>query len=192
MRIPAVLLACGLALGAYTLNASSQTAALPDGWSISGEAPKLFAGEIDMDDSPSGKGSAVMRRTETSHPYGSANLLQGISPEPYAGKRVRLRAHVRFLGDANRGGGKVWIAPNNGAYSQSNKGFSHEWTWYEATVTFPAKLEKLAIGVSFKGPGSAKVDVIQLEVLGDAPADQQATQIDDIVQHEDKLPRATP
>ena len=192
MRIPAVLIACGLALGAYTLNASSQTA-LPDGWSISGEAPKLFAGDVDMKDSPSGKGSVVMRRTETSHPFGSANLLQDIAAEPYAGKRVRLHAHVRFLGLANRQGeGKVWIAPNGSPYSESNKEFGHGWTWYEATVTFPADLKTLAIGVNFKGPGTAKVDAIDLEVLGDAPAGQTGTRIEDIVEREDNAGEATP
>lgn len=192
MKIPAVLLACGLALGAYALNAHSQTG-LPDGWAIGGEAPKLFAADVDTGDSPSGKGSVVMRRTETSHPYGGANLMQSFAPEAYAGKRVRLRAHVRFLGSANReGGGKIMIAPNDASYSQSNKGFDHEWTWYEATVTLPADLKKLAIGVNFKGPGSAKVDAIDLEVMGEAAPGQQAPRIDDIVQHEDPLPRATP
>ena len=75
--------------------------------------------------------------------------------------------------------------------SESNKGFGHGWTWYEATATFPADLKKLAIGVSFKGPGTAKVDAIDLEVLGDASPDQNTMRLEDIVQHEDKPDEAT-
>jgi hypothetical protein len=175
MRIPAVLLACGLALGAYTLNA--------DGWAISGEAPKLYAGDVDMEDSPSGKGSVVLRRTETSHPYGSARLAQTLPAEQYAGKRVRLHAHVRFQ-DSGRDQGGVWIGANDNSHMHGLT-FSHGWTSYEATVTFPADLKKLAIGVSLNGPGSAKVDALELEVLGDAPPGLKGTRIDEVVQRDD-------
>ena len=184
MRIPAVLIACGLALGAYTLNASSQTA-LPDGWSISGEGLKLYAGGVDMDDSPSGNGSAVMRRTEASHPYGGAHLLRDFPTGPYAGKRVRLHVHARFQ-DVRQGEGRVWIGVNGGAHSQgADRAFGPGWTWYEATVTLPADLEKLKIGVDLNGPGTAKVDAINLDVLGDAPPGQKGTRIEDVEQHED-------
>jgi hypothetical protein len=183
MRIPAVLLACGLALGAYTLNASSQTA-LPDGWAIGGEAPKLYAGDIDTEDSPSGKGSVVLRRSETSHPYGSAHLAQTLPAEQYAGKRVRLHAYVRFQ-DTRPGQGGVWIGANGGSHSHGFN-FGPGWTSYEATIAFPADLKKLAIGVNLNGPGTAKVDALELEVLGDAPPDQKGTKIDEVVQREDK------
>ena len=176
MRIPAVLFACGLALGAYSLNASSN-ARLPEGWSIGGEAPKLYAADVDTSDSPSGKGSLVLRRTETSHDFGGANLTQRFSVGPYAGKRVRVSMHVRFQG-IEKMAGVVYIGTDTGAHSQGTE-FDDNWAWYDCTLSLPADAKQLDIGIGLKGPGSAKVDTIELKVLGDAPADLQGTRISD-------------
>lgn len=176
MRTAAVLFACGLALGTYSLNASSY-AGLPDGWSIGGEAPKLYNADVDMSDSPSGKGSLVLHRTETSHPYGSAQLAQGIPAVPYAGKRVRVSMRVRFQG-IERMEGKIYIGTDNSSHVQSLD-FGDDWTMYQSTVSLPANLKKLDIGVGLKGPGSAKVDGIELQVLGDAPPGQRGVSITD-------------
>ena len=176
MRIPAVLFACGLALGAYSLNASSN-AGLPEGWSIGGEAPKLYATDVDTSDSPSGKGSVELRRTETSHEFGGAHLVQRFPVEPYAGKRVKVSMHVRFQGTETMAGA-VYIGTGNGAHSQ-NMEFDDNWTWLTCILSLPADAERLDIGVGMKGPGSAKVDAIELQVLGDAPADLRGTRISD-------------
>jgi hypothetical protein len=175
MRIPAVVFACGLALGVYALNASSNVG-LPPGWSIGGEAPKLYAADVDMDDSPSGKGAVVLRRTETSHPYGSAQISKSIPVGPYAGKRVRVSMRVRFQGTEPMAG-KIYIGTDNSSNMQGLR-FGNDWTLYQATVTLPAAVRQLDIGVGLKGPGSAKVDGIELEVLGDAPADQRGVKIE--------------
>ena len=177
MRIPAVLFACGLALGAYSLNASSN-AGLPEGWSVGGEAPKLYASDVDTSDSPSGKGSLVLRRTETSHDFGSANLTQRFPVGPYAGKRVRVSMHVRFQG-IEKMAGVVYIETDNGAHSQAME-FDGNWTRTDYTLSLPADAKQLDIGVGLKGPGSAKVDAIELEVLGDAPADMRGIRISDM------------
>lgn len=169
MRTPAVLFACGLALAAYTLNARSN-ASLPAGWTLGGEAPQLYAADVDMADSPSGKGALVLRRTETSHPYGSARLTQSIPVGPYAGKRVRLSMHVGFQ-DTEPRAAQIYLGTDSGS-STLFIPFGGNWAWYRHTVTLPATIKQLDIGVGLKGPGSIKVDSIELQVLGDAPPGQ--------------------
>lgn len=189
MRIPAVLFACGLALGAYSLNASSN-AGLPEGWSVGGEAPKLYAAEVDTSDSPSGQGSMVLRRTETSHEFGGAHLAQSIPVGPYAGKRVRVSLHVRFQ-NADRLAGAIYIGTENSSHGQSDE-YGDNWVWSQTTLTLPADVKQLEIGVGLKGPGSAKVDAIALHVLGDAPADQRGTRISDTTLVVDGKPKDLP
>ena len=177
MRITAVLFACGLALGAYTLNASSNTR-LPAAWSLGGEAPKLFSTDIDMSDSPSGKGSVVLRRIETSHSFGKARLLKSFPVAPYAGKRVRLSMRVRFqdgdkIDEMER---QIYVGGESESV-QDIPQFSGDWDLYQSTLTLPADLRRLEIGVALKGSGSAKVDGIELQVLGDAPAGQHAISV---------------
>lgn len=182
MRTAAVLFACGLALGTYTLNASSN-AGLPDGWSTGGEAPKLYAADVDTSDSPSGQGSLVLRRTETSHPYGSAWLAQDIPVESYAGKRVRISMRVRFQ-DTEPMGGTVFVGTENGSHTSGVR-FRDRWGQYQFTLALAPGLGQLKLGVQLKGPGSAKVDGIALQVLGDAPPEQQGTRIQDVVMRDD-------
>lgn len=175
MRTPAVLFACGLALAAYTLNARSN-AGLPAGWKLGGEAPQLYAADVDTSDGPSGKGALVLRRTETSHPYGSAWLAQSMPVGPYAGKRVRLSMHVRFQ-HIEPMEGRIYVGTENGSHLESMQ-FGDDWGWYQSTMTLPADLRQLDIGVQLKGPGSAKVDAIELQVLGDAPPGQRGMTIE--------------
>ena len=170
MRITAVLFACGLALGAYTLNASSNPG-LPVGWTLGGEAPKLYSAEIDKSDSPSGKGSVVLRRIASSHSYGKAYLVQDLPMAQFAGKRVRVSMHVRFQ-DIARKEGTIHLQVGE-AYGEEAPNFSGDWDLFQTTLTVSANPGHLAIGVGLKGAGSAKVDGIEFKVLGDAPAGQR-------------------
>lgn len=187
MRTPAVLFACALALGAYTLDASSN-AGLPSGWSLGGEAPKLYAADVESSDSPSGQGALVLRRTETSHPYGSAWLAQGIAVAPYAGKRVRVSMHLRFQG-TDPMEGKIYVGTDSSSHLQGMR-FDENWAWFRYTLTLPPTLRQLDIGVSLKGPGSAKVDSIELQVLGDAPPEQHGVSIEGTELHRDSPGKA--
>jgi hypothetical protein len=175
MRMPATLFACGLALAAWTLNASSN-AGLPEGWSLGGEAPRLYAADIDSAGSPSGKGALVLRRTETSHPYGSAWLARSMPVGPYAGKRVRLSMRVRFE-DTEPMEGKIYIGTDGGAHLQGGR-FGAGWNVYQATLGLPADLKHLKIGVGLKGPGRVSVDDIELQVLGEVRTGQNGTSLE--------------
>lgn len=176
MRIPAILFAFGLALGAYSLNASSN-AGLPEGWSVGGEAPKLYAADVDTSDSPSGKGSVILRRTEASHDFGSATLAQSFPVATYAGKRVLISMHIRFQ-NIDKMAGAIYIGTGGGSHLQSAD-FGDTWVWSQCTLTLPSDVKQLDIGVGLKGPGSAKVDAIELQVLGDAPAGLRGTRTSD-------------
>ena len=177
MRTAAVLFTCGLALATYSLNASSN-ARLPDGWSIGGEAPKLYSATIDTSDSPSGKGSMVLRRTETSHPFGSAQLSQSIPVQAYAGKRVQVSVRARFE-DSKPVDAHLYIGTESGSHLQGHD-VGNGWNVLETTVTLPASIKKLSVGVGLTGSGSAKVDGIELTVLGDAPSDQRGVSMGEL------------
>ena len=176
MKSLAVLATAGIALAAYSLTASS-SAGLPAGWTLGGEAPKLYEATTDPSDSPTHTASTVLRRTETSHPYGSAQMYTTMPVKYYAGKRVRVRMHVRFEGVAKYDG-KIYIGAGNSTHEQGED-FGSGWTWYQCYLTLAASTSKLDVGVSLKGPGTAKVDAIQLQTVGDAPPDLQGSRIDD-------------
>lgn len=177
MRTAAVLFTCGLAMATYSLSASSN-ANLPAGWSIGGEAPKLYDASIDTSDSPSGKGSILLRRTETSHPFGSGQLSQNIPVEAYAGKRVQVSVRVRFQ-NVKPMEGQIYIGTENGSHLQG-RDVGDGWNLFQTTVSLPFAIKKLAIGVGLKGSGSAKIDGIELTVLGDAPPDQRGVSMGDL------------
>lgn len=174
MRIPAVVFASALALTTHSLYASGSSS-LPDGWSLEGEAPKLYSAGVDLDDSPSGNGSMVLQRTEAAHPYGSAMLLQSIPTADYAGKRVRLSMRIRAEGVLGTNAG-IAIKDSHGMHTQTMDNL-RGWKLQRKILTFPASAQQLAIGVTLKGPGTIKVDEIRLEPLDDAPAGQIARQM---------------
>lgn len=171
MRVTSVLFASLLAMAAYTVNAGS-TANLPDDWSIGGEAAKLYRADVDTSDSPSGKGSVVLRRSETSHPFGGAHMVRTFPAAAYAGKRVRVSMHARYEGERPRMEGMLVIGTDEG-YHTSGLDVDSGWHLYQTIVTWPADIKKVTVGVALNGSGSAKVDGIELEVLGDAPAGQR-------------------
>lgn len=171
MKTPAVLFTCALALATYTLNARS-SADLPDGWSISGEAPKLYAVDVDTSDSPSGKGSVKLRRTEISHPYGNAQMARSFPVDAYAGKRVLVTVRARFQ-DNTPIENQIFIGTDNDTHLEGLDLGGDTWNMYQVTASLPHNIKKLEVGVGLKGRGTAKVDGIELEVLGDAPPEQR-------------------
>lgn len=180
MRLPAVLFACTLALGAYTVNAGSVTG-LPPGWALGGEAPQLYAADVDKAGSPSKHEAMVLRRTETSHPYGSAWLAEALATGTYAGKRVHLSMRVRML-DVGVHGGSLFIGFDDGLNLQSfpdseNAEISGKWTTYGYTLILARDIRRFELGVGLKGPGRIEVGDIDLQVVGDAPPDQKGLTI---------------
>jgi hypothetical protein len=179
MKTVAVLFASALAMVAYTVNARS-TANLPEGWSVGGEAAKLYSADVDSADTPSGEGSVVLRRSETGHPFGAAHLVRAYPGAAYAGKRVRVSMRARYEGEGANLGGRIFIGSDDGAHV-TGRGVNSDWHLYQTTVTWPADVKKVSVGVALTGTGSAKVDSIEFEVLGDAPAGQKGFSMADLV-----------
>lgn len=172
MRTAAVLFASALSFTTYSLYASA--ADVGPEWSVQGEAPQLYSGTVDHADSPSGKGSMVLKRTETSHPYGSAWLVKSL-PAEYAGKQLRVSYHVRSEGEGPIGNSIV-ILDSHGQHASGYPATRH-WSWHRKLITLPKGTTGMATGIGLKGPGTVKIDRIQIEVVGDAPEEQNARQI---------------
>lgn len=175
MRTAAVLFASALAFTTYSLYASASTG-LPPEWSLQGEAPQLYNASVDSSDTPSGNGSLVLKRTETSHPYGSAFLLKSLPSEQYAGKRIRVSYHVLSQGVDGPNGGIV-VHDSHGQHSEGMDLNDNRWAWHTRVLTLPKDVKSLSTGIWLKGPGTVKVDEMKIEVLGDAPPDQAARHI---------------
>lgn len=172
MKIAAVLFASAIALTTYSLHASSND--LPPGWALGGEAPQLYAVAVDRADTPSGQGSVVLRRSETSHPYGAATLVQTLPIAQYAGKRIRMSAN--FKTEASEAG----ISVNAGMNSHMSSIDQHkgEWIWRVSEWTIGRDIKEFKAGVWIKGPGYIKIDEIKVEVLGDAPPGHKGTSME--------------
>jgi hypothetical protein len=176
MKPTAILFASAVALATYALNANS-SAGLPSDWAVGGEAPHLYVAEVDSADNPSGTGSLVLRRTETSHPYASAVLARRLPVQTYAGKQVRLSMLVR--GEApEHVVASVYVGHGKSSHMAGiNSNKMKTWTWVKSVITLPHDLEEINVGVGLKGPGLVKVAELKTEVVGDAPPDQKGISI---------------
>lgn len=175
MRPAAVLFASALAFTTYSLYAGAATGIAPE-WSLQGEAPQLYSASVDTADTPSGNGSLVLKRTESSHPYGSAFLLKSLPAGQYAGKRIRVSYHILSQGVDGANGGLV-VHDSHGQHSEGMTLPENRWTWHNRVLTLPKDVKSLATGIWLKGPGAIKVDEMKIEVLGDTPPDQLARHI---------------
>ena len=170
MRIAAVMFAGALALTTYALHANT-LAELPEGWSLQGEAPELFSARVDHDDTPSGQGSMVLKREETSHVLGTGQLVKKLPVALYAGKLVRLSVHIKAEGAAKMQDGLAIVSTDSSWVSGEDH--PQGWYWARKIMGVSAGMKELGVGVSLKGPGEVKVDVIEVEVIGEVPADQK-------------------
>jgi hypothetical protein len=73
--------------------------------------------------------------------------------------------------------GKIYIGTDGGSHMQGLR-FGEDWTVYQSTLTLASDVKQLDVGVGLKGPGSARVDGIAFQVLGDAPAGQRGLNIE--------------
>ena len=171
MKPAAILFASAVALATYALNASSNSG-LPAGWSVVGEAPHLYAAEL-AGDGPARAGTLVMHRTENSHPYASAALVKQLPVQDYAGKQLRISLRLRAEGaDLPKVG--IYIGHGKSVHVNGvNAANLKTWNTVQSMVTLPRSLDTFNVGVNLHGPGRVQVDDLKIEVLGDAPADQE-------------------
>ncbi|MBB6093971.1 hypothetical protein HNQ60_002852 [Povalibacter uvarum] len=163
-RITAVAVLCslGAALG-------SAVAATPAGWFVAGNAPKDYEFGTDPSARPDG-GKAAYIKSVVGDSSGFGTLMQNVSPESYAGSRVRLSAVMRTK-DANRA--QMWLRVDGA--DRKVMGFDNmdsrpvtgttQWRRYEIVVDVPAAAKNIAFGFFLFGTGTVWADDFALEVV---------------------------
>ncbi|HYE46770.1 MAG TPA: S41 family peptidase [Caulobacter sp.] len=92
---------------------------------------------------------------------------------PYRGKRVRLRAAVRFLGQRGDAGlylaaQRQGVAPGPSDRMAGRRITSPDWRTYDATINVPDDATRIRFGVELTPYGSAWIDDASLTVIGPA------------------------
>lgn len=148
---------------------ASAVAAPPEGWFVAGSAPKDYEFGTDSSARPEG-GKAAYIKSITSNSSGFGTLMQNVSPESYAGSRVRLSALMRTK-DASRG--QMWLRIDGA--DQKILGFDNmdsrpvsgttDWRMYEIVLDVPAAAKNIAFGFFLVGTGTVWADDFALEVV---------------------------
>ena len=158
-----------VAFGALGGSLTSAHAAPPTGWFVAGNAPKDY--EFGTDATVrSGGGKAAYIKLIAPNSSGFGTLMQNVSPDLYAGKRVRLSAWMR-TSDAGRG--QMWLRIDGA----DNKplGFDNmdarpligttEGNRYEIVLDVPVAAKNIAFGFFLFGGGTIWADDFALEVV---------------------------
>jgi erythromycin esterase len=99
-------------------------------------------------------------------------LHQGIEPDAYLNKRIRLSAYVKVLGVKKAAG--LWMRIDGPTgylrLDDMNKrpimGTSN-WTRYEIVLDVPKSSTRITFGLHFNGPGKVWIDDVELEIVED-------------------------
>lgn len=144
-------------------------AAPPAGWFVAGSAPKDYEFGTDASARPEG-GKAGYIKSVASNPSGFGTLMQNISPESYAGSRVRLSAMIRTQ-DATRG--QMWLRIDGA--DRKILGFDNmdsrpltgttPWRKHHIVLDVPVGATNLAFGFFLFGTGIVWADEFALEVV---------------------------
>jgi hypothetical protein len=112
-----------------------------------------------------------------------AALTQGISPQNYAGQRIRFRARVRTQDVGNWAG--LWMRvdgqsrPGVAFYNSQDKPIKGTTDWQERSVVLDVPQDATAIvfGVIGAGKGTVWIDQLALDTVGqDVPVDSMQPQ----------------
>lgn len=139
------------------------------GWFLSGPRAAAFRATLDDDVRTGGRSSAKLACVEKGS--GSATLMQSISAEAYAGKRVRFSANVRT--DAVDGWTGLWMRVDrpygkttfDNMQTRPIRGTS-PWARASVVLDVAADATSIAFGVAEDGCGTSWVDDAALEIVG--------------------------
>jgi C-terminal processing protease CtpA/Prc len=143
----------------------------PVGWSVpgAGYSAQVVRGE------GVGGGAALRLRRETPDGATGGAIAQSIDATPYRGKRVRLIARARAV-TFTGGWAGLWLREDRiggvtGFFDnmQGRPIGSNQWRTYEIVGDIGADAERLMLGLLLNGQGVAWLDVLELEVIGNAP-----------------------
>ncbi len=119
----------------------------------------------------------AMLTGSTNHPRNIfGNIMQMISADGYKLRRIRLRSAIRVEGANTRA--QMWLRLDRADHSmaflenmQNQPVTSPEWQTYDIGTTVPADVSRIAFGIMLFGGGTAWVDDVSLDVLGEIRED---------------------
>jgi hypothetical protein len=144
-------------------------ASVPTGWYLAGSRPSNYETGVDTDSTYSGRPSAFLKCTHAGEGFGT--LMQDISSDRYAGKRVRFSAFVKTE-DANSAG--LWLRVDKGTSSvafdnmqdRALKGTSG-WQRYAVVLDVPKEATGIFFGVLLSGSGKVWINSGNFEIVGE-------------------------
>ncbi|MDD5332193.1 MAG: hypothetical protein PHS32_00485 [Rhodoferax sp.] len=168
MKLKGLIAAPAVALLVTALAAAPGT--LPEGWLRTGSASGCRTSTEAVKDGPTPKAFVIECPKLTE---GFATIMQVISAQDYAGKRVRLSAKVQ--GDSMQEWGGLWLRGDAG--KDGNRVFDNMQTrplkgsfgWREAEVVLdiPSDVDALNFGFLLYGEGTLRTTQFRLEVVPD-------------------------
>lgn len=179
--VGSAIFGCCLVFATCALSASfglklvqAQSAALvnhaPSGWFLTGSKPANYQTGVDQAVVENGLPSAFLKSTvPTTDGFGT--LMQTISANEYAGKRVRLRAWVRSQDVSDKAG--VWMRVDKGSAmvgfdNMDNRPIQGNQSWKTCDVVLdvPRDATGISFGVLLSGTGEVWMNNVTFEIVG--------------------------
>jgi hypothetical protein len=148
---------------------------LPAQWQVTGKDAKKFTAGVDQSDGF--KGAKFLTNTAGDDKAWAA-LAQNISPQNYAGQRIRFRARVRTQDIGDWAG--LWMRVDGQSrnvaafYNSKDNPIKGTTGWQERSVVLDVPQDAAAIvfGVIGAGKGTVWIDQLALDTVGqDVPVD---------------------
>jgi hypothetical protein len=142
---------------------------LPSAWGIFGIHPEDYKVVLDMSGGVGGSKCALIEAKSTDA-KGYATLIQGISPQSFLGKRVRMTGYVKTK---SAQWAALWlkVEDKNGVKTLDNMSDrpitgTTDWTPYTCVLDVPVNCSNISFGGALKGSGAASFDNFKLEPVG--------------------------
>ncbi len=145
----------------------------PAGWKARGLTPQDYDMFTDSTVHYGGKASASLKAKESATKKSWSTLGQGIEPDEYRGKRVRLSGYLKSV---DAGWAAFWLRIDAANFDAVPLAFDNmddrqikgttNWKKYELVLDVPSEASLIAFGVMLGGKGQIWVDELHLEVVG--------------------------
>lgn len=144
---------------------------LPDNWDLAGNMPRSYSIALDRHVTQTGRGSGTLRY-ENGPVSGYGTLMTSFRPKDYLGKRVRLRAWLKFEDVTDATG--LWMrvdTANEGTVALYDSADLHlkgsrDWQPYTVVLDIPTSSAVLSYGVLLSGKGQVWMERMSLDVVG--------------------------
>ncbi len=164
------LLTCCVA-GIVALSSATLHAAVPRGWHLAGSYPQEYEVGTRLERAGPPHSIAYLRST-TPSPHGFGTIMQSISAEHYAGRRVRLSADVKA--DHLTAWAGLWMRADREMKpvvfdNMENRAIhgTQDWKHYEVVLDIPEDATSVHFGALLVGAGEIEMSGFKLDVLPD-------------------------